>query len=180
MTGGLVREPVQILAVLAAGALLTVFGALEAADAAHARATISAWPMLVLGGVAVARLIRLGTPVEGTGWLGWWAGGLAAYLWHLWFGFGAVYHFDMAAVRDGQGTLTAAANALLLILWALSLAAACLPSEPPAESALHVAASLLFAVTALVSTLGFAAHPASVLIGAGLVVLWLHALWRRL
>jgi hypothetical protein len=179
MTARLFREPVLILATLAGGFALSVFGALAAPDLAHARATISIWPVLVLGGVAVARLIRLGPGMEGTGWLGWWAAGLAAYLVHLWFAFGEVYGFDIGAVRAGQGDLTAAANFGLLALWALSVAAAALPSEPPAESLLHAGASALFAVTALSSTLAFASHPVSVVLGAALLGLWLLSAWRR-
>ena len=53
----------------------------------------------------------------------------------------------------GGGDLTAAANFGLLALWALSVSAAALPSEPPAESTLHAAASALFFVAVMSSPL---------------------------
>lgn len=176
----ILREPVAVLSIFAAGLAATALGPLLADTPDHARAVWSVWPVLVLGGIAVARMIRRGPGMEGTGWLGWWTAGFLAYLVHLRFGFGVIYAYDLQAVRTGQGLVTTVANFTLLALWGLSLLATILPREPPGEQALHVLASGLFAVTALASTVLFAAHPVSVAIGAGLALIWLHALWRRL
>ncbi|RMF34950.1 MAG: hypothetical protein D6754_14110 [Alphaproteobacteria bacterium] len=174
------REPVLMLATLSAGLVVTVFGGLAAEDATHARAVYSIWPVLLLGGIAVARFIRLGPSMEGTGWLGWWSLGLIAYLIHLLFAFGGVYDFDPRAVIAGQGLFTAAVNVLLLVLWLLSVIAAFIPSEPPWERGLNIVTAALFIATALTSSLVFGHHPVSNALGVLLVVIWLVALWRRL
>ncbi|HEU0221013.1 MAG TPA: hypothetical protein VFR34_02235 [Paracoccaceae bacterium] len=179
MQGGLFREPALILLVFAAGFAWTVFGALLAPSLDQARAVYSIWPALLLGGIAAERFLRMGPWLEGTGWLGWWAAGLLAYVIHLGFGYGVVFGFSFGAALESQGTLTVTLNFALLAAWALSVAAACVPKEPRWERALHALATLLLIVTALGSTLRLGVNPVSNALGAGLLVLWLHALWRR-
>ncbi|MEL6234380.1 MAG: hypothetical protein AAFR46_08215 [Pseudomonadota bacterium] len=176
----LLHERALILFIFAAGLFATALGPVLAANPDHARAVWSVWPVLVLGGVAVARLIRYGPGPIRTGWLGWWMAGFAFYLIHLWFGFAVIYGADPARVIAGQGLLTAVANTALLVVWGLSILAALLPHEPLGETALHILASLIFLATALPSTLVFADHPVSFAIGLALALLWAAALWRRL
>lgn len=180
MKRGLLRERTVVLFVGAIGLALTMFGPLLTPNPDHARAVWSIWPVLVLGGVAVARLIRFDPVLTNAHWLGWWATGFVFYLIHLYFGFVVVYGGSIAAVLDGQGRLTAASNAALLLFWGGSILAALLPREPRGEVMLHRVASLLFAATALPSSLVFASHPMSRLTGVALLALWLNALWRRL
>lgn len=175
----LFREPVLVLATFALGFGVTVFAALAEPDPGLARATFSVWPALLLGGVAGARMIRRGPGLEGTGWLPWWAAGLLAYVLHLVFGFWGSYGGSLPAALAGQGLPTVALNFGLLALWSASVAAAVVPREPLWEQAMHGAASLAFAVAALGSTLAFGDHPVSRGLGALVLALWLHALWRR-
>lgn len=179
MTGALLPQRTLILLVAAIGLAATMLGPLLSAHPDHARAVWSIWPVLVMGGIAVDRLIRLDPILENSSWLGWWSAGLIFYVVHLYFGFGVVYRGDVTAVLEGQGWLTAGSNAALLLFWSLSVLAALLPREPPGEVWLHRIASLLFAATALPASVVFADHPGSRLAGLALVAFWLLALWRR-
>lgn len=176
----LLHERALILFIFAAGLFATALGPVLAPNPDHARAVWSVWPVLILGGVAVARLIRYGPGPIRTGWLGWWMAGFAFYLIHLWFGFAVIYGADPTRVIAGQGLVTAVANTALLLLWGVSILAALLPREPPGEAAMHILASLIFVATALPSALLFADHPVSMAIGVALAALWVAALWHRL
>lgn len=169
-----------ILLILAAGLAVTVFTSLQARDPAHARAIASIWPMLILGGAATAIYLARAPELERSGWLGWWAAGWLAYVVHLGFGFMGIYGGSLDAALAGQGALTVSVNLALLVLWTASVAAGFVPDEPWWERALHAGATLAFAVAALPSSLVFADHPVSRLIGAGLAAAWVGVIYRRL
>lgn len=176
----LLREPPLLLLAFSAGLALTVLLPPAQPDPVHARAIASIWPVMLIGGIAAARFLRVGPGLEGTGWLGWWVAGLLAYLVHLAFAWVAVFGWSVGAAAAAQGLPTTIANFALLLLWAASAIAASIPKEPRWEQALHAIATLLFIVTTLVSALVFAGHPVTRLLGLGLLALWLHALWRRM
>lgn len=169
---------VAALAVFAIGLALTVFLSLSADDPAYARAKYSIWPVVALGGWAVALMLRHGfTPaLDATHWRVWWAGGLLAYALHLYWGFGVIYGASFRAVYAGQGALVASANFGLFALWLLSASAAF--ARLPALW-LHLFAAALFVVATLAATILFG-RDISPVGGVIVLLLWLAALYLRL
>ncbi len=150
---------------------------LVADDADYARAKYTIWPVVALGGWAVALMLRYG-PGEAlaeTSWRMWWAWGLLAYVLHLYWGFGLVYGGDLDAVYAGQGNLVATVNFALLFLWAASVVWA-YAGWPGFW--LHALTALLFIVSTLMASLAFG-RDISPYGGAVILVVWLAALYMR-
>ncbi|HKK30512.1 MAG TPA: hypothetical protein VKA18_08995, partial [Alphaproteobacteria bacterium] len=101
----LLDSRVAAVSMFAAGLAITVFLSLSAENPDFARARYSVWPVIALGGWAVALMIRHGFTLAlgATHWRWWWSAGLAAYAVHLYWGFGAIYAWDLGLVVEGQG-----------------------------------------------------------------------------
>tara|TARA_R110002096_G_scaffold62710_3_gene154707 strand:- start:627 stop:1199 length:573 start_codon:yes stop_codon:yes gene_type:complete len=163
--------------VFSVGFLLAMAAGLAADDAEYARAKYTIWPVVALGGWAVALMLRygLGDALDETAWRVWWAWGLVAYVVHLYWGYGVIFAGDVEAVYTGQGTVVASANFALFFLWAASVIAAF--ARWPAAW-LHGLTALLFAVSTLVASILFG-RDISPVGGAIILVVWLAAIYLR-
>jgi hypothetical protein len=173
----LLDQRVAAFLVFSLGFAIAMFAGLLADDADYARAKYTIWPVVALGGWAVALMLRYG-PGEAlaeTSWRLWWAWGLLAYVLHLYWGFGLVYGGNLDAVYAGQGDIVATANFALLVLWAASVVWA-YASWPGLW--LHALTALLFIVSTLMASLAFG-RDISPYGGAMILVVWLAALYLR-
>ena len=170
-----IAQPVIILFILAAGSAAAVFAAIAAENVDFARARYSIWACLTLGAWATAIVIVRAPNLRDTSWPQWWVAGLLAYLVHLWFGFGVIFEWNIAATFAGQTAIVAGANFGLLTLWILSAAMAVFKRGPVW---FHIATTGLFATTALFSTLPRLGSPAFYG-GLLIVALWLAAIYYR-
>jgi hypothetical protein len=147
-------------AVVMVAALL---GPLASADLVHDRTRFTIWATLLLAIPAVVTFVlTLGRAPPGRAWRAWWTAAFAAYLAHLWFGFGLMFAGDFAKTFDSQGTLVAGGNFALAVLWWASLAVAWSGGR---ALWLHLLTTLLLAASAITSTLVFG-RPHSTWIGA--------------
>jgi hypothetical protein len=100
------------------GIALVILLSIVADDVPHARAQYSVWLTLLLASGALflfARdfLRRDLTPI----WRLYWTFALAAYGFHLWYGYGVMFNADWGAVVASQDATTAYANLAITLLW---------------------------------------------------------------
>jgi hypothetical protein len=173
----LLDQRVAALLVFTIGFAIAIFTGLLADDADYARAKCTIWPVIALGGWAVALMLRYGPgeALAGTSWRLWWAWGLLAYVLHLYWGFGLVYGGDLDAVYAGQGSFVATANFALLVLWPASViwAYAGWPGFW-----LHAVTALVFVASTLVASIVFV-RDISPYGGALILVVWIAAIYLR-
>lgn len=163
-------------AVLTAVAMLAP---LAGAELEYGRARMTIWITLTLATPAIAMFVlrfRAGplTPA----WRSWWSIALAAFLLHLWYGFVVLFGGELHAVLTSQGTLVGSSNFVLAAVWTCSVAAAWLVPAPRWSWWLHALATLLFWVSAVVSTVLFGG-PTSKLVGCLFVLALLIAAATR-
>ena len=184
-SAGLPRATVSgSLALLAFAVSMAValLGPLASGDLVYNRTRFTIWATLLLAIPAVVRFIlAIGRMPPGRTWRAWWTAALGGYLVHLWYGFGVMFTGDLAATFEAQGTVVAAGNFLLAILWLASVALAW--SGRPAFW-LHAVATLLFCVSAVTSTLVFGRPPspwfgAALAIGIAVAAVGRFWLWAR-
>jgi hypothetical protein len=156
-----------------------LLGPLAADDLVYGRTRFSIWATLLLATPALILVVlRAARRPFGPVWRAWWTVAFAGYLVHLWYGFAVMFGADLGATFEAQGTVVATSNFLLALLWAASVAIAWWGRPMPW---LHGAASLLFCVSALTSTLVFGRPPSPWFGGAllgGLVAAAVLRLWR--
>lgn len=142
---------------------LALLGALAFGDIAYNRTRFTAWATILLTAPALVLFILwIGRrPLRGA-WLHWWAVGLAMYLIHLWYGFGVMLKASFPVTYALQGSLVATSNFLLAGVWAISVLVAWFGL---AIAWIHVAATLLFILSTIGSTVVFG-RPPSPWIGA--------------
>ena len=128
------RSEATILIFTVGTVLIAMFGPefLATADMTNTefaamQAKWTAWPVIILGGVAAALFIaHAPTILVDWGWPNWQIAGAAAYGVHVYAGFGGGFDWSFAAMFDQQGALVAGANVSLLALWTASALAALL------------------------------------------------------
>jgi uncharacterized integral membrane protein len=156
---------------------LALLAPLAFGDVLFNRARFSAWGTLLVGTPAlflfVLRLCRM--PL-GRDWLTWWTAGLAMYLVHLWYGFVLSLGASLRVTYELQGTLVATSNFAVAALWLASVVAGWFAWR---AMLLHLTATLLFAVSAITSSLIFGRWP-SPLIGAVVAIALAGAVLYRL
>jgi hypothetical protein len=141
----------------AAAMAAALLGPLASDDLVYDRTRFAIWATLLLATPAlILMVLHAGRRPLGHAWRAWWTLALAGYLIHLWYGFGVMLGADLGATFATQGTLVAASNFLLALLWAASVVVAW---SGRGALWLHGAASLLFCVSALTSTLVFGRPP---------------------
>lgn len=161
---------IGLVAAALLGPEMLATGAMTPEEAAALQAKWSVWPALFLGGVAATILIARAPLHEASGWDGWQVAGAGAYLAHVYAGFWEAFGGSFGAMLDQQGWIVGGANLALVVLWTASALAAWAGWR---ALALHVAATTLFIVAALLSTWD---RPGAVFwLGAGLAVIWIVA-----
>lgn len=151
------RSEATILIFTVGTVLIAMFGPefLATADMTNTeiaamQAKWTAWPVIILGGVAAALFIaHAPTNLVDWGWPNWQIAGAAAYGVHVYAGFGGGFDWSFAAMFDQQGALVAGANVSLLALWTASALAALLGWR---MMWLHVATTALFVVAGVLSS----------------------------
>lgn len=155
---------------------ITLIGPLALGDVEYNRTRFTAWATLLLGAPALTFfVVRAGRIPLGASWLGWWTAGLVMYFIHLWFGFSEMLEASFRATFATQGIIVASSNFLLAGIWFLSVIVAWIGWS---AIWLHAFASLLFAASAIGSSLIFG-RPPSPLFGMTLVLALTGAvIWR--
>ena len=167
----LLRQLVLAWVPFSLGMALTILVSVIADDVPHARAQYSIWLALALAAPALFFFARdFGRRELGPLWRLYWTFALAAYLFHLWYGYEIMFAGDWSAVVASQGALTAYANVVVTVLWILDVVSAWVGAAGAVARILRIAAHAGVLVAGLLSTVLFFRDMTAVVVAVLLVL----------